>query len=602
MTESPTPVDDSAPVGADLGRVWITVVLVALTVAGVLFVTVAGIRQLARAEESAVRSELAAEVAISIRRTMLALQDERGLAELWLVGPSPDRRAAFQDAQEHTDAAVSALLDVWRADRSTLDDAGPPDMEDLVESTRTIPGLRVAILRLDEDSSVESYTGIVGVLGNAARRMELLAADSGLSARIRALVRIMEAGQALSEKRDFIVEILSDESRVSQDELIRVAQLGQAVRTNLGAVRTSGAGDLGNQVGSLLASLPSDDAQRIISSLGMGDESVSAEEWSAAVTRRLDALRAIGDDLEQALQFEADGQADAAARARVVWGTWLIVFTIVALFAGGAAVAAARQRSMALREHGELAAGLYTWFSTEQLSTVEGVTVTARYDAAAEFTRAGGDWYDVYVTPDGRVALTIGDVAGHGASATAQMAQARNLLRGICLASRDSPAIQLQVLDDALRSSGMMATVFHGLLDIARGELTYTRAGHLAGLRRDNEMVTILDDALGSPLGVGSRTGYVDARVRLSPGSQVVLFTDGMVEERGGDVEEAIGDIARRLAEGPQDIDRIADELISRRPNQEDDAALLVLKWQDSDPVTLWEDLPAAPVSSPECG
>jgi hypothetical protein len=602
VTDHATPVDDAAPVGADLGRVWITVVLAALTVAGVVLVAVAGIRQLTRTEESAVRSELAAETVIAIRRTMLALQDERGLAELWLVGPSQEGRAAFQQAQDDTDAAVSELLEVWAADRRTLDDAGPPDMADLVESTRTLPGLRDAIARLGEDSSVESYTGIVEVLGSAARRMELLAVDSGLSARIRALIRIMEAGSALSEKRDFIVEILTDESRVSQDELIRVAQLGQAVRTNLGAVRGAGAGDLGSRVNALLASLPFDEAQRIISSLGVGDESVDSAEWSAAVTQRLDALRAIGDDLERTLQFEADGLSESATRARVVWSTWLIAFTIVALLAGGAAVAAARQRSMALREHGELAAGLYTWFSTDQLSSVEGVAVTARYDAASEFTRAGGDWYDVYVTADGRVALTIGDVAGHGASATAQMAQIRNLLRGICLASHESPAVQLQVLDDALRGSGTMATVFHALLDVRRGELVYTRAGHPAGLIRAADAVTQLDGALGSPLAVGSRTGYVDARVRLAPGTQVVLFTDGLVEERGADVEAAIREIAGVLAGASGNIDELADDLIGRRPKRgDDDAALLVLTWEGPK-VTLWEDLPAAPVPSPEIG
>src|SRR5690606_23786667 len=122
--------------------------------------------------------------------------------------------------------------------------------------------------------------------------------------------------------------------------------------------------------------------------------------------------------------------AETTAALRTVGLAGLLVMSVLA---GAAAVGVARERARALDEHGALAQGLLEWFHPERLREFDDLSVAGRYDAASEFTRAGGDWYDVYRIDDGRVAITIGDIAGHGAHATAQMAEARHLLRGVTL-------------------------------------------------------------------------------------------------------------------------------------------------------------------------
>lgn len=568
-----------APVGGSLARVWVTVAFAVLTVAGVLVVAVTGIRSAQRAEATAERAEIATEVTIALRTGLLSLQDERALAELWLTDPSPDARERYQESQNNTDAAMSDLLTAWGTRRPVLDAAGPPTLTDLRSSLAPLPELRDANLRFTEESSISAYTGVAEVVTAAARRMELVAADSALAAPVRAVVRTMEAGEAIARQRDLVVELLTSGRQISQDELIPLLLLEQEARTSLGSIRSLGGADLGVGVTDFLVAMRVDDAQAILADLGSGAEPVSPIAWNEAATERLMALRTLGDGLQEKLAGSAEGLRTSARRALLQRTIGLSALSLVAALAGIAAVGLARERARALEEHGELAAGLFEWFQPDQLTDLEGVLVAARYDAASEYTRAGGDWYDVYVTRDGRVAVTIGDVAGHGASATAQMAQVRNLLRGMTLVSGGSPAGQIRTLDEALTGAGIMATVFHGLIDTQRAELAYVRAGHLPGLIRTSRSVMMLDEALGSPVGLESGSAYVDAVVPLAPGDQVVLFTDGLVEARGADVGDAVESVASWLADADWDVELVADTLIEGRPSRLDDAALLVLGW-----------------------
>jgi hypothetical protein len=566
-----------APGGRNLGRVWITVVFATLTVAGVFVVAVVGIRSSHRAVTMAERAEDAVDASILLSRAILALQDERGLAELWLTAPSSEIRAAYSATQDVTDATLESLRIGWQVRREVLDAAGPPTLEDLEDGVVPLTELRDATLRVREDSTVEAYTGVIGVVVAAARRTEVIAADSPLSSRVRALVRILEAGEALSRQRDVVVAILTGEPQVSQDELVRLLLLEQEARTNLASIRALGVSQISTGISEFLAGMSADDAQRLLAEIESGDNVISPQLWYDAATERLDTLRLLDEQVAGNLAAEAQRLRESA-ESRSRWGTFgLVALLSVSVLAGSAAVGAARERARALHEHGDLAVGLFEWFLPERLVDVDGVRVAARYDAASEYTRAGGDWYDVYRTKDGRVALTIGDVAGHGAAATAQMAQARNLLRGITLAGGGSPAEQMAALDEALRGSGTMATVFHALLDTERGALVYVRAGHPVGLIRAQGAVGRLDGALGSPVGVESENVYEDVTVALTGPWQILVFTDGLVEERHEDIEVGLAAIAARLAASTDDIDQLADAIIEARPERLDDAALMIL-------------------------
>lgn len=557
---------------------WVTMSLALLTVLGVGSIAVVGIGRLAANEATAERTEAATAVVIALRGSSLAIQAERSMAERWLERASQESRQDFVAAQSATDGQLEVVRRVWAEHEDVIGDGDTPTLGDIVDSVERLPMLRDALLRGGEHSSIAAYGGVVEVTSAATRRMEVLAGDSPVAPRIRAAVRIIEAGEALSEQRDIAFKALASENGVSQDELIRIAQLEQLARTNLGSIRVISA-DLGSRVNAFLASMRVGPARELIQAMVAGDD-VQSDDWHQAATSRLDGLRSVGDDVEHSLRIAVDGLYASATRARALWSIGLVALTVVSVVGGAGAVVAARQRATALREYGVLASGLYSWFSVNELKAVGGVRVAARYDAASEYTRAGGDWYDAYPIDPRRVAITVGDVAGHGAMATAHMAMVRNLLRGITLGSSRSPASHLATLDDALRGSDIMATVFHAQLDVETGELTYARAGHPVGLLRRETTVTLLDNALGSPVGVDSSAEYADVRVRLASSCQIVVFTDGLVETRDRAVEETIAVLADRFALAVGSVEEIADHLIGGREVRQDDTALLVVSWE----------------------
>lgn len=565
----------SVPIAADLARVWVTVALALVTVLGIGSITVIGLGRLSDAEDAAMRAEAATAVTVALRRANLALQDERAAAEHLADAPSGETARSYLATQDATDGALDELERVWVANSAVVGDSDPPTLADILDGAALLPQLRESVAGGSEESSVASYGGVIEVITAATRRREAAAAASAVGPQIRALVRVVEAGEALSEQRDLVFDALAAGRPLTQDELIQVAQLDQLVRTNLGSIRLITV-ELGTRVNAFLTAARVDAAQEAIDTL-LGGGTVASEAWYDAATARLDSLRSVGDDLERSLLAAVGGLASSASQRRAIGSAALVILTGFSVLAGLGAVAAARQRAVALREHGDLAAGLQRWFSADQLADVSGVRVAARYDAVSAFTRAGGDWYDAYALDATHVAITVGDVAGHGATATAHMAMVRNLLRGITLADPGSPGAQLGILDRAMRGTDTMATVFHGILDLAAGELVYSRAGHPVGLIRHEGTVGLLEEALGSPVGVGSEAGYVDATVRLDPGCQIVVFTDGLVEVRGEDVERAIEVVAKRLADAPEAVEEVADLLIGGREGRQDDTALLVV-------------------------
>ncbi|MEX2655862.1 MAG: SpoIIE family protein phosphatase [Acidimicrobiia bacterium] len=573
-----------APSVTNLGRVWVTVLFAVLTVIGVVIVTVLGIKagddRVTRVE----RGQVAAEAAILLGRAVVALQDERGLAELWRADPSEEARELYVGAQSATDTSLALLRSGWQIRRSVLDELGPPTLSDLDEGVAPLADLRDTHLTTRERSTVEAYAGMIDVLASGARRLEGVASDAALAPRVRALVRILEAGEALAHQRDVLVSSFADGTPIREEELVKLLLLQQAARTNLSSIRGLGLPEIGAEVSELFIAMTSDDAQRLLMEVQAGNE-IELIAWFGASSRRLESVRSLVARVENDLTSIGVERRESAERTSAISAIGLVGLLAVSGLAGAAAIGVARHRAQALDELGDLAKGLFEWFEPERLAKVGGVIVAGRYDAASEYTRAGGDWYDVYSTGEDRVVVTIGDVAGHGASATAQMAQVRNLLRGITLASAgQSPAGQMAQLEGALRGSGTMATIFHGVLDLAGGEFRYTRAGHLPGLIRQGDSVAALDEALGSPLGAESDQRYEDAIVALTIPWQIVLFTDGLIEMRDADVEFGIGMVAGRVASGDCVPDQLADELIDARPSTLDDAALLVLGIEEVSP------------------
>ncbi len=167
----------------------------------------------------------------------------------------------------------------------------------------------------------------------------------------------------------------------------------------------------------------------------------------------------------------------------------------------------------------------------ESLPTVDGWDLAAQYLPATG--DIGGDWYDVVALPGGDVLIAIGDVAGHGLGSAVTMGQIRNAVRAYAVEG-PSPAGVLKRLTDLLNNLGtpFYATLFLARLTPATGALLWCNAGHPPPVRcvpsRPAEWLT---GPVGPPLGLSGAV-YREGATVLTPGTRLLLYTDGLVENR----------------------------------------------------------------------
>jgi serine phosphatase RsbU (regulator of sigma subunit) len=279
----------------------------------------------------------------------------------------------------------------------------------------------------------------------------------------------------------------------------------------------------------------------------------------------------------------AEANQDLGRAERNLWTRSILLgaLFVLSILVASNAVFATRERGEALAEYEELTDGLRQWFVAAAFPDSEEVEISARYIPASIRTRSGGDWYDVYEVGD-KLAVVIGDVAGHGAEATAQMAQLRNILRGQSTARTLDPAAQVDLLDRTITDSGILATLTYGLLDVTSGEFLYTRAGHMPLLiRAESGEVRVEEEASGPPVGGGVELGRENTTTRLQPGDVLVLITDGLVEAVDRDIDVALDQIAKSLTEAEPTPEALLDQLfgVDDEGPMIDDAAALLITW-----------------------
>ena len=209
--------------------------------------------------------------------------------------------------------------------------------------------------------------------------------------------------------------------------------------------------------------------------------------------------------------------------------------------------------------------------------------LAARYLPATTGVEVGGDWYDAFPLPGERLALVIGDVVGKGVRAAASMGQLRNALRAYLL-DGSSPAAALERLDRfaTLLDEQDFATALCAVVDLDTGRLDWASAGHLPPLLIDRRgSARFLDVRPGLPVGlVGVAAGsYPTFADDLQPGETLVLYTDGLVEERGTDIEVGMTRMAAAAADAAHSVDGVVDALASLRAQSRfDDVAILALR------------------------
>ncbi|MFD3610745.1 SpoIIE family protein phosphatase [Streptomyces atroolivaceus] len=222
----------------------------------------------------------------------------------------------------------------------------------------------------------------------------------------------------------------------------------------------------------------------------------------------------------------------------------------------------------------------------------QAVEVTTRYLPNTNGAGIGGDWFDVIPLSGARVALVVGDVVGHGLHASATMGRLRTAVRTLAdvdlapeelLTQLDALVLTLDREEPADSAGGATvagATCLYAVYDPAGGCCTMARAGHPEPmLVRPDGTVEQLELPSGPPLGVGGLT-FEAAEFELPEGSRLALYTDGLIETAGRDVDTALADLRDLLGRPARSLeeacDNVMDALVPEQPN--DDVALLLAR------------------------
>ncbi|MFF3752545.1 SpoIIE family protein phosphatase [Streptomyces sp. NPDC002018] len=250
-------------------------------------------------------------------------------------------------------------------------------------------------------------------------------------------------------------------------------------------------------------------------------------------------------------------------------------------------IAQALERARLYDTENQIARGLQAALLPHNLPRIPGLEVAARYLPATRGMDIGGDFYDLIRLDDTSAAAVIGDVQGHNVNAAALMGQVRTAVH--THASAGAPPGEVLARTNRLLidlSSNLFTSCLYAHLDLRSHRVCLASAGHPPPvLCHPDGRTEILDVPAGLLLGIEPESEYRTADVPLPPGAALALYTDGLVEVPGTDLDVAIDELAAQLAEAdPQPLDALARTLV-RRAGQarqsargSDDIALLLMR------------------------
>lgn len=254
------------------------------------------------------------------------------------------------------------------------------------------------------------------------------------------------------------------------------------------------------------------------------------------------------------------------------------------------------------REH-HVADTLQRALLPERLPLDDGLAFDAAYLPGTDEAIVGGDWYDAFRLPDGRIAFSIGDVAGHGLRAAIVMGEVRQAFRAAAL-NPNSPSLVLERANTIvnMRANPVMVTAIFGIVDPRDNVVTYASAGHpppILGLPGGGVHELPKD---GLPLGIVDEVGASDWTFTIPPGALFALYTDGLIEYSrdvlAGELTllEAVQDGVSTRSDAPA---RALVERVFAACSNTDDVATLVVTSADVPSRTFGFTFSALPMAVP---
>ncbi|MGW7584774.1 SpoIIE family protein phosphatase [Kitasatospora sp. NPDC054768] len=233
------------------------------------------------------------------------------------------------------------------------------------------------------------------------------------------------------------------------------------------------------------------------------------------------------------------------------------------------------------RRERETALTLQRSLLPQEVHRTLGLEIAYRYLPSSVVSEVGGDWFDVVPLSCGRVALVVGDVMGHGIRAAATMGQLRTVAR--TLATLDMPPEQvLTRLDETATGigEGQFATCVCAVYDPLERTVQIASAGHLPPVRVGPDGTAArVDVPPGVPLGVGG-VAFESIEFDIPEGGMVALYTDGLVERRGQDLDAGIDLLAHTLSGPGRTLEENCDAVLAAlvTDGTEDDIAMIMAR------------------------
>jgi serine phosphatase RsbU (regulator of sigma subunit)/integral membrane sensor domain MASE1 len=250
-------------------------------------------------------------------------------------------------------------------------------------------------------------------------------------------------------------------------------------------------------------------------------------------------------------------------------------------------MAPALHRARLYEEERETAHQLQQSFLPVVPDELPGAQFAGCYRPADQHHDIGGDWYDAFPLPGGRVGFAVGDVVGHDLRAAAAMGRLHSALSALAATPHDGPAAVLDALDRASSTipGAGLTTIGYGEYDSATGRLRYACAGHPPPLLVTDHSARFLDDGRSRPLAAAAKP-RPEATVVVPPGSMLLWYSDGLIERRDADLDAGLNrlaSVASRLdGAHPQTwCDTVMDELTGGQ-RLHDDVVLICLRLQPS--------------------